>query len=123
MNQMQQLPLAEVTEDHIERAKRMIGVGLDVEQVSQWLATHDADKAENKRLQAIVVTLPKCWRLVDGKRVQDVAVVPGMTVWLEDRGEIVCVSYWSDIPASECSDTREAAEAGGSDLDAKPPLR
>lgn len=40
----------EVTPEHIERAKRMIGCGLDVEEVSQWLANDDADKAEIKRL-------------------------------------------------------------------------
>lgn len=43
--------LAKVTDDHIERARRMIGC-LDVEQVSQWLATHEADKAELCRLRA-----------------------------------------------------------------------
>ncbi len=40
-----------ITPDHIERAKRMIGCGLDVEQVSQWLADHDADKADNTQLR------------------------------------------------------------------------
>lgn len=42
--------LARITAEHINRANRMIGCGLDLEKVSQWLATHDADKAELKRL-------------------------------------------------------------------------
>ena len=46
--------LANVTDDHIARAGRMIGCGLDVEQVSQWLATHDTDKAEIERLRGVM---------------------------------------------------------------------
>ena len=45
--------LAKVTEDHIARAKRMIGVGLDVQQVSQWLATHEVSKADVGRLREL----------------------------------------------------------------------
>ncbi len=47
--------LAKVTDDHVIRASRMIGCGLDVDQVSQWLATHDADKAEVERLRAVIL--------------------------------------------------------------------
>lgn len=36
---------------------------------------------ELTRLRAIVAALPKCYRLVDGKPVQDCAVVPGMMVY------------------------------------------
>jgi hypothetical protein len=58
-----------VTSDHIERAERMIGVGLDVEQVSQWLANTDAERAEIERLQAALrdaagylnAYVPACW--------------------------------------------------------------
>lgn len=45
------MSLPSVTADHVVRAKRMIGCGLDVEEVSQWLANHDADKAELERLR------------------------------------------------------------------------
>jgi len=45
------MTLPEVTADHIARAKVMIGCGLDLEQVSQWLVAHEADKAEVKRLR------------------------------------------------------------------------
>jgi len=39
--------------------------------------------AEVVRLQGIVDKLPKCWRLNKaGKRVRDVPVVPGMTVYI-----------------------------------------
>lgn len=38
---------------------------------------------EVKRLRSIVATLPKCWRLVDGKPVQDCPVVLGMKAWLK----------------------------------------
>jgi hypothetical protein len=44
--------LPTVTADHIARAKRMIGCGLDVEEVSQWLATHEADRAKVTVLEA-----------------------------------------------------------------------
>lgn len=43
--------LVEPTEDQIARAKVMVGVGLDVEQVSHWLAAHEADKAELRRFE------------------------------------------------------------------------
>ncbi len=42
-----------------------------------------ADRAE--LLQAIVNTLPKCWRLVDGEPVQDCPVVLGMVVCVTCR--------------------------------------
>ena len=38
-------------------------------------------EAKVARLQAIVDKLPKCWRLVEGKLVQDVPVVPGMVLY------------------------------------------
>jgi len=53
--------LAKVTEDHVARAKRLIGVGLDVEEVSQWLATYETDKAEIKRLRAELVEIEECF--------------------------------------------------------------
>lgn len=40
------LHLAEVTSDHIVRAETLIACGLDVEQVSQMLAEHDAVSEE-----------------------------------------------------------------------------
>ena len=43
--------LPEVTPDHITRAKRMIGCGLDVEEVSQWLANDDALRDKIKDLE------------------------------------------------------------------------
>ena len=43
--------MPEVTPDHITRARRMIGVGLDEEQVSQWLANDDALKDKIKKLE------------------------------------------------------------------------
>lgn len=43
--------MEKVTPEHVKRARRLIGCGLDEEAVSHWLATHDADKAEIKRLQ------------------------------------------------------------------------
>lgn len=42
---------AKVTEDHLVRANRLIGCGLDQEQVSQWLAEHEKDKTEVERLR------------------------------------------------------------------------
>jgi len=55
------------------------------EMLTKAVADLQEDRAENMRLKAIVVRLPKCWRLVneDGKQklVQDCPVVPGMTVF------------------------------------------
>ncbi len=39
------LHVATVTDEHIKRAETLIACGLDVEQVSQMLAEHDADRA------------------------------------------------------------------------------
>ena len=58
--------------DHITLLERKIERMHD--EVESWMDR--ADKAER-----IVDQFPKCWRLVDGKLVQDVAVVPGMVVW------------------------------------------
>ena len=72
-----------------------------------------------ERLQGIVDKLPKCWRLKDGKLVQDVLVLPEMTIWydsplgvvsevLDDWGDVVSVVYDYTF---EIYSTREAAEA------------
>lgn len=53
-------------------------------------------KAKIDGLQAIVAKLPKCWGLKDGKLVQDVPVVPEMTLWRK----------WPDT-APECEAVRE----------------
>ncbi len=85
---------------------------------------------EIERLQATVDKLPKCWRLLDGKLVQDVSVTPGMTIWrLWPAGEYVSQRISQlhgpfpvsrevigdcnlhNHPAVECYSTREAAEA------------
>ena len=39
-------------------------------------------REQHRAAKAIVDQLPKCWGLRDGVLVQDVAVVPGMEVWL-----------------------------------------
>lgn len=55
-----------------------------------WLDVRDAGPCPNcelERLQTIIDKLPKCWRLVDGKRVQDVPITPQMDVWPQ-RGVI-----------------------------------
>ena len=90
--------------------------------------TTRAEKAD-----AIVAKLPKCWRLVDGKRVQDVPVGLGMVVWwicngIAWRGRVLGIEEHrlrvmsKDSPngpcrsapaVNFCCDTREAAEAGG----------
>ncbi len=74
--------LAKVTNDHRERARRMIGVGLDEEQVSQMLATHDAERVKLKDIQTIIDKLPKT--------ADDVPIVPGMILYerrTRDGGE------------------------------------
>jgi len=89
-------------------------------------------EAEVKRLQAIVAKLPKCWRLVDGKLVQDVPMTPEMKVFVrydDDivRGPFVVAGVYSKkvqwvspdsvgyvgARFSCCYDTQEAAEAAG----------
>jgi hypothetical protein len=42
---------------------------------------------EIARLLTIVNKIPKCWRLVDGKLVQDCSMTPGMIVWPVEPGE------------------------------------
>ena len=82
-----------------------------------------------ERLQAIVDKLPKCWRLKDGKLVQDVPVVPGMDVWIclghghsvqmlvvgvliDNRVTLMFHSKHRTVEqAADCYSTREAAEA------------
>jgi len=86
-------------------------------------------RAEIEQLRAIVAKLPKCWRLVDGKRVQDVPVVVEMKVWVKYRNSktpfpitVDAVERGGGIrswrigrwPVSECYDTQEAAEAARS---------
>ncbi len=89
---------------------------------------------EIESLQAVVKQLPKCWRLVDGKRVQDVPVVPGGKVYGYAYGDrhieawrvrhisltgSVYAELWEDPPivitrlASEFSSTEAAARAAG----------
>ena len=93
------MSLPEVTSNHIARAKTMIDCGLDVEQVSQWLATHEADKAELKRLRASQLTTD------DG-----VVVKRGDVIWVfADDGTLVPMSAWWDL-GRPCYSTREAAE-------------
>ncbi len=42
------------------------------------------------KLRATVAKLPKCWRLNEaGERVQDVAMHPGMRIWLEDGAYLI----------------------------------
>ncbi len=81
------------------------------------------EKAAAKKLnglQAIVAKLPKCWRLNEaGELVQDVSVVPGMTIWLEQKGEVVSeiLEDWGHVVSAvfdytmEIYDTRKAADA------------
>lgn len=95
-------------------------------------------------LLAIVDKLPQCWRLVDGQLVQDVPVLPGMTLWsvrIWDIKRIEVVSLddlTSDWPATirmgasgergtlyrwhvqGCYSTLEAAEAATEAKEAKP---
>jgi hypothetical protein len=73
-------------------------------------------------LQTIANALPKCWGLKDGKRVRDVPVVPGKTMWrIKSDGQAIRIKVSSvsaqyvfsgSIPFSpeQLSDTREAAE-------------
>lgn len=49
--------MPEVTPDHITRARRMIGCGLDEEEVSQWLANDDALRDKIKKLEERVKEL------------------------------------------------------------------
>ena len=51
--------LPTVTDDHRIRAQRMIDTGLDNDEVSQWLATHEAEKAEAERLQTRLIAAEK----------------------------------------------------------------
>ena len=99
-------------------------------------------KTKIERLKVVEGKLPKCWRLKDGKLVQDVPVVPGMVVFWTGpmdreivRREVIGLAKDQSIPetaptlwglkfrdggtgfACQCTDTREAAEAaeGGDD--------
>lgn len=104
--------------------------------IGQWLSIYEkAQDAvdKNATLQAIVDTLPKCSRLVDGVLVCDKAVTPGMTIWYwlsdgepglpsENSMLISCKlhSFHRTATLTEmdgwlqfryCFDSREAAEA------------
>lgn len=82
-------------------------------------------------LRAIVDALPKCWRLKDGKQVQDVPVGPGNVMFVvrydlagdpivcstiravARDGRVLCESslYPNEwFSAEDCYDSREAAE-------------
>lgn len=56
----------------------LIGCADRTEQEKAW--------AEIKHLRSIVDTLPQCYRLVDGKPVQDCPMTPGMEVWVPGTG-------------------------------------
>ncbi len=79
---------------------------------------------EVDRLKAIVDKIPTCWGLTDGKLLQDVPVVPGMTVYYEIGGTIKgeYLEGWGDVVAfaygwrHEIYATKAAAQAA---LDAK----
>ena len=78
----------------------------------------DRLRAAADRLETLEETdakLPKCWRLnEDGKRVQDVSVVPGMVIYRRNAdGSISQLTTALRNPGLHCyySSTREAAEA------------
>lgn len=112
--------------------------GLTSEEQTEWLRGQFRElDAKRYRLQPIVDKLPKCWRLVKGKLVQDAIVLPGMTLWDRQIGgikqiEVVALqdlaSSWPATIRMQASDydrrvstycwhvqgcflTREAAEA------------
>ena len=72
---------------------------------------------EFDRLRDIVATLPQCYRLADGKPVQDCPVVPDVdTVWVvvHDRKRPVqqCERAGTNLLSKEiCANSRECAEA------------
>ncbi len=86
-------------------------------------------KGEIRELRAIVDTLPKCNRLIDGKLVCDKPVTPGMEVWswngfpncrIEGPEKVTAIildddeGEWlinDDESGSHFFDSREAAEA------------
>lgn len=74
-----------------------------------------ADELESFR--DIVATLPKCWRLVDGKPVQDCPVHDGMTyyTYCANARDIIEDQFaWDDYlcrATDHWANTREAAEA------------
>ncbi len=85
-----------------------------------------AARREIARLQAIIDKLPKCWRLLDGKLVQDVPVMPGMKLlcngdWWEvesisNTGAVRLADYrggtrYLSVFGENCHNSREAAEA------------
>ncbi len=110
-------------------------VAMDMVHMADELATLRQIVNEVITLRAIVAKLPKCWRLVDGKRVQDVPVGLGMVVWwicngIAWRGRVLGIEEHrlrvmsKDSPngpcrsapaVNFCCDTREAAEARGDD--------
>lgn len=93
------------------------------------------EHAEVEWLRAIVDKLPKCWRLVDGKLVQDCPVGTGMELFVVHEGKVYPVHhYWiydegscgveiqikvpsysdpvllSGFELNDCHNSREAAE-------------
>lgn len=87
-------------------------------------------RARLAELEAVVATLPKCWRLVDGKLVCDKPVTPRMEVWfwngfpdcrIEGPEKVTEITFDEHDPDAELEvneespchfyDSREAAEA------------
>ncbi len=96
--------LPTVTDDHRIRAQRMIDTGLDNDEVSQWLATHEADKAEAGRLQT---------RLIAAERALGDIYVRGA-----DAGGVVCYYAQYPIAADPVEATNDAANAA--DIEVSP---
>lgn len=115
--------------ERLRQSNTMTFAGLAVA-ISE-LVEDAADEIE--RLAAMVAPLPKCWRLVDGKLIQDVLLMPGVRVYFrgmatpsEIRSEVIdrltwtwkgMWLEWQDSPPNpgrephDCYSTREAAEA------------
>lgn len=85
----------------------------------------DQLKAQVKEQAEVIDKLPKCWRLVDGKMVRDVPVVPGMQVWYYSingylkKRTVLWIRRSGNLMfhrkrlrhSTGCYSTREAAEA------------
>mgnify|MGYP001435612329 CR=1 FL=1 len=84
---------------------------------------------EIKRLRSALARLPACWRIDGETFIQDVPLIPGMTVWGRWHGPAKVVAVFRDeveIQQSggrffrqgiECYDSQEAAEAAKKDGD------
>ncbi len=98
---------------------------LNLTGLSEALVRHAYEEIE--RLEDIVDKLPKCWRLDEqGGLVQDVPVVPGMTVWttgydgvrqvevmaIQEHNFITVAFHgdWEGSGSEHMHNTREAAE-------------